>query len=290
MGIAFMYGGLGNQLFKFFSALNLALKFETNLNLNTSWYSSENRQNLSTVRKFELLDFPEIARFCSGNTLPFKMNSRFFRTVSTLPIGVKLKLGIVDDSNISASTAFNLSIGSFERYELLPSDDVVNSKLHLNPTHKKEFSTFFNYLEREKPIALHVRLGDKSILPSIYNKLSINYYSEALRLTYIKQGERPIWLFSDAPIEAQRMFHGKVDFSFVVPTTIPPSVTLLLMSRAKGIVNSNSTFSWWASYISTLQDLNSTVIQPDQYDQSGNLNFPLLVRDRNWLIVKDSSI
>ena len=102
-------------------------------------------------------------------------------------------------------------------------------------------------------IALHVRWGDYLNLQHIYGVTPADYYRRAVELIERQTGgKRPVWLFSDDPIGAADYLAGTVDLDHVVvsPDSSSPLENLLLLSQASAIVGANSTFSWWAAFLS----------------------------------------
>jgi len=89
----------------------------------------------------------------------------------------------------------------------------------------------------------------------------------------------PIWLFSDS---TEATFLETFDFivdKFVDPSfDLTPAETLVLMSKGKAFVISNSSFSWWAAYVASE---NSPVIAPSKWFRS--LPDPEDLIPSNWI-------
>jgi hypothetical protein len=97
-----------------------------------------------------------------------------------------------------------------------------------------------------RPIAVHVRRGDYAASDS-FGVLSRGYYELALRTLRTRGVDGPIWVFSDDPEAA-----GKAvpDWSRTMTSPSGPQEELILMSNAAAVVTANSSFSWWAAWLS----------------------------------------
>lgn len=107
-------------------------------------------------------------------------------------------------------------------------------------------------MEAAQPIALHVRWGDYLNLEKVYGRIGVGYYRRAIGRIAQSIGERPLWLFSDDPAGAMSMLDVlPVERVVDAPSDSSPLENLLLLSSAAGIVGANSSFSWWAAFLST---------------------------------------
>jgi hypothetical protein len=119
-------------------------------------------------------------------------------------------------------------------------------------------------LERDAPIALHVRLGDYKNLGTIYGRPDPQYYANAVKLITEKIGERPIWLFSDEPELASKILEKHITISKIIdPKASDRSIEHLnLLGKCQGIVCANSSFSWWGGFLSYKLVPGSIVVFP----------------------------
>lgn len=125
-------------------------------------------------------------------------------------------------------------------------------------------------VEPQDAVAVHVRRGDYLQKPDRFPQLTKHYYEQALKHT-----DGPVMVFSDDipwcrehPEELGltnrecEFIEGHVRPVAVSQRTGEPTdiLDLFLMSRARSIVIANSTFSWWAAYLSKAQ-----VFYPDRW-------------------------
>lgn len=115
---------------------------------------------------------------------------------------------------------------------------------------------------RLNPVSLHVRRGDY---------LSQGWYMgdhwHLARMAELK--DRLILVFSDDVAYCEKLFADHKNIMYIWEDEIN---SLCLMSKCKSHVISNSTFSWWGSYLSQSDD----VIYPDKFDiiNGGACTFP----------------
>ena len=116
---------------------------------------------------------------------------------------------------------------------------------------KPEFVNLVELARVEKPILVHVRLGDYVSIDSfgIPNK---KYYENAI--TYILENSqlKTIWLFSNEPEKALNFLpeSSKKQIRVISDSGWTPAETLELMRHCHAYVIANSTFSWWGAYLS----------------------------------------
>lgn len=113
----------------------------------------------------------------------------------------------------------------------------------------KIFLSELSRLQRESPIAVHVRLGDFKTWQNGRHLLTSEYYIQAVNQLRALNLESPIWVYSDEIPLAKLILKDMPNLRFMDPGTgLTASEELILMSRSKGLVASRSSFSWWAAY------------------------------------------
>lgn len=127
------------------------------------------------------------------------------------------------------------------------------------------FASMSAQLVAENPISLHLRMGDYRKIPNAV--LPTSYFQKALESLLAMESEqsRPtVWIFSDEPDMAKSALGAKnlgtPNLKFIeVPPLVSAWDALRLMSLSRGLICSNSTFSWWAAH---LGNQRKTVIAP----------------------------
>jgi hypothetical protein len=113
----------------------------------------------------------------------------------------------------------------------------------------------------EQALAVHVRAGDYASNPkfaAFHGQLSPSYYSAALSRARQERSFDRIFVFSDSPEVARTYFPHAPDCEFV--EGFSASDDFFLMSRARGHIIANSTFSWWSAWLDPRPD--ALVIAP----------------------------
>lgn len=119
-----------------------------------------------------------------------------------------------------------------------------------------------SYFENKNPIknnfiALHVRRGDyiNSKVSNFHGILNISYFSKAVNYLRNKFGDMPVYLFSDDYFWVVSNLQENIKNSDVISSmNSSAEADLFYMSKAKYFIISNSTFSWWAAYLSSEKD------------------------------------
>ena len=288
MATAVIYGGLGNQLFKYFAALKLSKLHGTNLYLDLSWYSDATQKQIGTNRRlFELNEFPNI-------TLNLKSPSRLRVLVlnslqKKFPIEIQSTLGIVSDSNYFQVKRFVISRGNFENFDYLPDLKILQNALSVDKNSNSWLDKTLALAQLEKPICIHVRMTDYRKFNSIYDVLSIGYYTSALKRIQSMIGESPIWLFSDNPHSARDFLKSRIKINRIMPLSSQSSSvdTMVAMSSCRAIISANSTFSWWAGLRGSIYGTAEVVVQPKVYDTIAGEGHSMTVPLSNWFVCEN---
>ena len=274
-----LVGGIGNQLFGYFAAFDLANLNNCNLYLDVSdMRQKRNRQHVS----IESLILP--GEFYAKKEYP-KLLQRIFGKIQRLLSNNVLKQKIY----------FSKVIGFDENiYKLEP-----NIKIHgyfQSYVHFKKYKDIFGGLklraesewfkkhsldaQNNSFTCLHIRRGDYVEHQEIYGLLSSEYYINALEMASQWTQNRNLWVFSD-DIEAAKKVLINIKgwkIEWVDPSqTNDPVEQLLIMSKADCFILANSTFSWWSA---ALGKESSYVIAPTKWYRG--IDDPLYLIPENW--------
>ena len=300
-----MMGGLGNQLFQYSFALARVARSSTKIildpNFATIRVNSAGKPDLSsyklneTVHVEEVSKYPKILRKVTGLGIRLSLENRDFSTgfkgkvlqflaelIHSLYFRHRCSLYFSDDngfSEIDNRRDFTTYIGYFQSHIFA---DEVKAKLNeLTPIEKSE--QFVHFQERAKndsPLIVHIRLKDYRN-EAKFGILSHEYYLEAITRQVAMNRYNRIWLFSDEPIEAinyiPSVFH---DITENISEKISGTVeTLEIMRLGSGYVLANSTYSWWAAYLSHTKE--PFVIYPTPW--FSGMPEPSHLTPREWL-------
>jgi len=264
-------GGLGNQLFKFFHGVRLSELFQTNFEIDKTWYlDPRDRRNLVSSREFDIDFFPEIAKIAAIEWRSPEIQRRYGQVMRRMPYSVQYRVGYMTDSNrdlfMSKRCCPRFVDGSFENLDFLPDASTISALLSLE--HNTEWlEPKIREVRTNDPLAIHVRRGDFLNLPGMYDVVNREYYLKALRLVKEKNGAQPIHLFSDEPNLAIE-FLGKefpIDRIISQGPNVKTAEVFQLLSNYSSMIGANSTFSWWAGYVSHLNGVSNFCSMPEKF-------------------------
>lgn len=248
--VVHLRGGLGNQIFQASAGYCIAKSLGARLYLDLSsvaFHGSDNPVDISRM-------------------IMFKEYSVRRRTLRNILTRLLLRLShMLPEINVNKFSSNPLGLydrifrfwrtvhitGYFADFNYAKKSHLFDAEVLLdNPSPWfKEMSTYFH---EESVIAIHLRRGDYQSNPSQYGVLSVEYYEKALKALPSSLRHAPIWIFSDDISLAKELFEKVEDyeFNYLDPANDSNALeSLLLMSRANGIILANSTFSLWAGFI-----------------------------------------
>jgi len=255
-----LVGGLGNQLFGYAAGSVLADSLGASLELDTSWTRHGITDHGIPIRDFQLAgrwlpDDRVITRLLRPGT---------FRGRAAAAIEQRLRrIGLLSKAVASFSTPIIKEKWSGRRLHLrgyfqdveLAQQFLCQNKGTLDLLHPSDwYLNMCAAADTQRPIGVHVRLGDYLSLAD-GQALTGDYYQRAITEARMTLGDRPLWLFTDSPNEAQRLAPALAS-ALLVQSPIGTSAAeeMLLFSAMSGHVIANSTFSWWGAFLSKGSD------------------------------------
>jgi Glycosyl transferase family 11 len=253
-------GGLGNQLFGLAAGLYLARKTSTKLRLNLSQIGIGGTDHGKTIRDFQIPeDYFLEPRKISLKTTTFKRASNklareltVYKKIRDTVNGIYTAIELGFEQDFERLNEPKYIKGYFQTYVY---SDSIKSELRKLLVLKSGSDWYFKKIEeieKDPPIAIHMRRGDYIKLKDDFGVLDIQYYA-GLISDLQKSSKRPIWIFTDSPQLVSEEIKDTIlrDATIIEPPKeSSPSESMLLISKCHTIVMSNSTFSWWASYLS----------------------------------------
>lgn len=269
--VAKLVGGLGNQLFIYFAALDLAQKNHRKLILDFSFIERSHSSGQSRLDVFSI----------EGEKIESSGVIKVFKTVKERILDSLSKhMSLFTLSYIDEQTIGQLQTRSHARSFYLRG-------FHSTAKHYASLGSPGLKLKHESPeyaslksqiigsVALHVRGGDYGIFSSTFGPLSPGYYLgilnsyENVALTARLKG---IYVFSDdrerssnLRILLEARGYRVIEVSFL--KDLFPAEELLLMSVSGVLITANSTFSFWAAELSTQE---TVIISPSNYTRTGD--------------------
>ena len=132
----------------------------------------------------------------------------------------------------------------------------------------------------EKPIVLHLRIGDYENEIK-FGRPSETYYEKAVLELWKTGMHKKIWIFSDSPEKAKNILPDWILDSarWISNDNDSAALTMEAMRHGFAYVISNSTFSWWGAFLTHNED--ARVIAPTPWFRS--LTEPLEMLPPHWV-------
>jgi len=272
-------GGLGNQLFQYAFAYEIAINYNSNLYIDCT--------NMNyTQSLFGILYYNLSGNFVNKKLRIIKLSSKVIGGKLTVR-KPKKEIQILKLNNEISSGFQNKYVPNYYFQGYFQSRDVAKQFLNRKVELKlKNYSKIYETLKKEMVfndvIIMHVRRGDYRLNKN-WGLLGCQYYMDAINLLRKRNSEN-IWIFSDEINEVTKEFCSNNNFMLQtsndnikwVDESLSSAETLQLMSHSNRIIISNSTFSLWAAY----QNINAKVVAPKDF-HPGEKNDSKLVLS-NW--------
>lgn len=270
-------GGLGNQLFQYFSARELSREISANLILDArllpavekhaegkasefpeqiSYFlhdgvvvnSRIGQSSLENLSRWARVRIAQYGRALSRNRITYFGRRFYFSGDEALAEKPKFPQG----SNAVLNHAFlNPTLFTYSNDQSV----LVLSSI-VNPT--EWFVSIKDRILSQRPIAIHHRLGDHSTLG---NPASPHYIHRALRHLEQLFTLDEVFVFSDDVKESKKILSRlPYKFEFITPPIdSPPLESLVLMASSQALVMSCSSFSWWAATLGGSTDMTAVI-------------------------------
>lgn len=273
----FLVGGFGNQLFQLVAGMHLA-KSNYHSARFSDFFLKAKLSSKTTDRLYGLGDL--IPRNEMTHLSLFKVS--LFRVLGLFKSSI-FKIESIEYPLELDSIATNTRVilGYFQDWKYV-------SEIWPDLRSRISSSSSFNVLlerrtDSTKCVVIHIRLGDFRLNPSAaknHGVSSISYYLGALEKIQAIEEIDEIFILSDEPKLAVQSFTAHYKGPLVVrdASTGDELKDLCIMTQARAIVMSNSTFSWWGSWIAYKEN-NAKVVFPtpwmaDQNVKNISLNVP----------------
>jgi len=282
-------GGLGNQLFQYAAGIFLIEK----LNRKVTFKSSNpklhkiNQQTDLSNFNFKCEIEPSDAIIRSWKLLMLRMIRRVMKCYFKLTSRGNFIFSSYEspvtgfDSNLGKITNIKKVSGYFQTHLYVDAvkEDFVSQLTLRNES--KVLKTFLSLAQIETPLMIHVRGGDFKSHVNSSGLLSFQYFQKAIEIGTKITEPSHIWFFSDDEEFCDETIN-KLEIKNcrrIYPNSgLSPAETLVLMSNGSGIIISNSTFSWWAAYLSRNSKF---IIAPDKWFR--NMEDPVHLIPSSWI-------
>ena len=270
--------GLGNQMFQYATGYVLAKKINTSVICDTR-YLIEKKKNPPkdyVIREFDLDIFgikaPRIETFKLLPTFQFFKNYVVRHNVTKLldkfNQNVLMERSRKIDLRIIKNKRKNLYIDGYwqsEEYFKEYRNDIIKLFNFDDLIHKKNNIIFKNEINFEYDVCLNVRRTDH-LKSKELNAVTINYYINSINyFKKILNKSFKIYVFSDDLEWCRKNFNKNDNCIFVEHVLAGEKFKnyLYLMSCFKNFIIPNSSFAWWAAWLSKFD--NKIIIAPKNW-------------------------
>jgi hypothetical protein len=260
-----LVGGLGNQLFIWATAFVIQKKH----NYMLSFDASACEQWGCELESFGInIDLKPLR--ITGNLPGKSSNHVIIQTLRSLRSkSRKLRIGknFWEKNSRFDPTVFNIKPGKvlcgyFQSYKyFLGFEKDIRKHLTQGFLGSDDYSKLLTQFDGNQWVAIHVRRQDYSLLSETFGLTTERYFVDALKyIESVFPGAKKV-VFSDDISEARKLLPN-CEF-YIGKSDLPSSVeTLILMSKSSAIIGSNSSFSWWAAFLSEASDHNKIFPSP----------------------------
>lgn len=278
MIISRLIGGLGNQMFQYAAAKQLAVINGVELKLDISFLQKKTDEY--TQRHFELGNFKGdflIASQKEVDSYLKHIDNRFFRVAHRMLPNL-FKYTYIAESGHQFHPEFlkypdNTYLNGFWQSELYFKN--IAQQIRADFTfNDKVIGLSRNWRDKilnVNSVSLHVRRGDYVSLSSaniFHGVCSIEYYKQAVQKIIATVGDVELFIFSDDLEWCRQNLVFNMPTHFV--NTNDTFQDLYLMTQCKHNIIANSSFSWWGAWLNA--NSNKLVIAPKQWFADTSVN------------------
>lgn len=292
-------GGLGNQMFEYAFALSLAERLNDEICLDMSGISNKTH-NVYSLDHFNIGN----VNVAKSSTLP-KTKKMWLKIINSVLCRVDNKFGSKARYNIEKKfqKIFN-RLGIYICADGYVKTYKTNSKIkyadgyfqsekyfkNVSDEIKKVFTVkdemltknqkIYNKINKTNSVCIHIRRGDYTKF-SNHLVCTIDYYKKAMDIIKKKVKDAEFFIFSDDIPWVKENIKFKYDVNYVEGNN-PNYEELRLMYSCKHFIISNSSFSWWAQYLSKNKD--KVVVAPAKWFNNPKQRTDIMQDD--WIKIK----
>lgn len=274
MIIVRLIGGLGNQLFQYAAARRLAHVLDAELKLDISCfeYWKFHPYRLDRFHIPQNLSSPEETARFNSITIPSRLGKILFRlkqivTLRDWTILYENEVGPVDPRVLNAKG--NVYLGGYWQSEKYFADiaDIIRREFTLKPEPDAENQRLAAQIQSCESVSLHVRRGGNVTDPDsvrVVGTCDLGYYHRCIAEVCRRVKDPQFFVFSDDPEWAREHLEIGCPAKFVTHNGPERDYEdFRLMGLCRHHIIANSSFSWWAAWLSPSPD--KVVLAPEKW-------------------------
>ena len=266
MIIAFLVGGLGNQMFQYAAARRLAEKHSTSLRLDITGFETYKlqRYGLHCFHIWEYLASQTEIECCLGYA-----RCKIAKLVRRL--GARIDIKRYANSNLRREKSFRFDSAILDAPDNIYLDGYWQSERYFADIREilmREFTIKYpqdaksreisQLIEATRSVSLHIRRGDYVENPITYQShgtCSLDYYQKCVDLFSQRVKNPHFFVFSDDPQWAKENLKTSFPLTIISHNLSYRNYEdLRLMSQCKHNIIANSSFSWWGAWLNPNPD------------------------------------
>ncbi len=293
--IVSLYGGLGNQLFQFATALSLAKKNHARVFLDLSWFDKDHLSAGETPRAYALGVYDLGCNVLIKNNRRKASHKQLTRYIDTVVRRVKkyINLGIPHFHEKSMKFHPNLIQselpiwldGYWQSYKYF--EDIkpaLREMIAFSRNMNSTMQAIYKDILVKDAICIHVRRGDYVTNPSaaqFHGLCDLSYYYSGINLVIKNLLNPHAFIFSDDPLWVRSNFKLQIPSTIVdINGSDEAHQDLWLMAACKHFIIANSSLSWWGAWLSDQSD--KIVVAPNQWFLNCQMSTEDLIPDQ-WI-------
>jgi hypothetical protein len=286
-------GGMGNQLFQYSLGLYLSVLNSSELVLDLTYLNNSPAFIVKRDYSLEMFNInhkcinqntfnPLFSNIGRSEILRYAKINRFANIFSNIIYVSETKPFIYDHKLISLKGNLYLN-GYWQNYKYIENiNNLIKEKFSIKSEYLLNCSELYNLISNSESVCVNIRRTD-FVINKLYGDTSIDYYRNAYN--YIKEKlNKPIFVINSDDIE-----WCKKNLQFMEPkiyieleNDYKYITQFYLMKNCKHFIIPNSTFAWWAAFLS--DNKRKIVITPRKWFKDGKINHTGLIPS-DWIML-----
>ena len=287
MIIVKLQGGLGNQMFQYAMAKQLAILNNTFLKIDRNHFANNNNAANITVRKYELAIFRlDVAEATIQDINYFTKKSHLLGRIIKKISGAKIinETAYSFDPNYNSYGANCYLNGYWQNEKYFRNiSSVIKAEFEFKNTLVDDNAKVCSLVNSSNSVSLHIRRGDyvdNASTNEFHGTCSMEYYRQAISLINTRVDNPHFFIFSDDVDWVKANFKLDILFTIVdINDEDNCGNDLHLISLCKHNIMANSSFSWWGAWLNN--NNNKVVIGPKKWFNDTTIDTSTLLPD-NW--------
>lgn len=276
-----LMGGIGNQLFQYSFGCMIANKYGCDVSLDLRGLPTRGQQKGSSILELQI----KYRSAKKGNrAVNYFWKLLILRSIRSSPTPFSdFFLGVSSDIEFSINKLRDFSVANLFLSTTAIEHFQGELPLSLSAEPSNALNTEYSLVSDGDTVAIHHRLGDSVRLRESRGLLGPEYFRNAISRVKETGSVGRIRVYSDEPDYSKKLLSSwlsEYQISWASPGFSAAEV-LTAMARARHLVLSNSTMSWWAA----AGGIHETVVAPTAWNVSGSNHLNLghwKLSDPDW--------